>query len=104
MTPEQIREGVIVKAIAELEQEPARRGFIGRAIREGLLLGFKRSLQVLRIKRAMREDARRLRVHANELREWDVGDDGETAALIDEIAARIEARYGLTIHGASHDQ
>ena len=99
MTLEQIRERVIVEAIADMERDDRMRGIVGRAIHDGMLLGFRQALKALRIKRAMRKDAKRLRIHANELREWDVGDDGATAALIDEIATRIEARYGLTIKG-----
>lgn len=94
-----IREKIIASAIEDHCAKGKPKSWISRAIYDGILSGFRQSLKSLQIKRTMRDDARRLRIHADELRDWDVGDDGATAALIDEIAAHLEAKYWLEIRG-----
>lgn len=90
-------EKLLAKVVESYASDPRPSGWIRGAIYDGLLSGFRQTLKAMRVKRMMREDAARLRLHAKELRQWDVGDDGATAAIIDDIASRIEACYWLTI-------
>lgn len=94
-----LREKLMARVIEDHASQPRPTNWIRRAIYDGILSGFRQALKTMRVKRMMREDAERLRVHAAELRQWDVGDNGETAAIIDEIATHIEERYWLTIEG-----
>lgn len=97
MDKELLSENLLAKVISDHASKPRPSNLFRRAIYDGMLSGFRQSLKAMRVKRMMREDAARLRLHAKELRQWDVGDDGATAAIIDDIASHIEARYWLTI-------
>lgn len=94
---DEIMEKVYARAASDMADRPRPRSWISAAIHDGILLGFRRARDELRIKRQFREDARRLAIHARELREWDVGDDHATAFEIEEISERLSKRYGLTI-------
>lgn len=97
---DRIREKVLASIITDMDTDGPPRGVINRAIHKGLLEGFRHMLAASRIKRTMAEDAARLRTHAQELLDWDIGDDGATAAQMREIADRIGSQYGLTITAA----
>lgn len=92
-------EEVIAVMIKKVEDERPT-GFIARAVNEGIIAGFRNVLNARKIKREMRDDAKRLLLHSKELVQWDVGDDHATAAEIREIAERLQKYYGLKIKGA----
>lgn len=92
-------EAAITSAIKRLEAQRPK-GFIQCAINNGLLAGFRNVLNAQRIRRQMRRDAQWLTAHSQELLDWDIGDDNETAAAVRDIAMRLKGRYGLTIKGA----
>ena len=92
-----IYEKVLAGLVERVESEPVPRGFLERAIHEGVLKGFKQARDTLRVKRLMREDARRLYKHVEELIKLDIGDDDATAYEIKLIADRLKNRYNLII-------
>lgn len=92
-------EEVIAVMIKKVEEDRPT-GLIARAVNEGIISGFRNVMNARRIKREMRDDAKRLLLHSKELVQWDVGDDHATSADIREIADRLSKYYGLKIKGA----
>lgn len=97
MDHDMITEKVLASVVTDMEAEQPPSGWFRRAIHDGILSGFRHARDVARIKRMIAQDAARIRLHVKELLEWDIGDDGATAAQMQEIAERMERRYGLTI-------
>ena len=100
MSADRIEEVVAASIVDNLEREDrAGSSFIRGAIHVGLLDGFRRMRDAAKVRRIMRDDARRIIIHAQELLDWDVGDDGSTAAEMKEIGDRLANLYGLKIDG-----
>ena len=94
---DEIVERVSARSIDKMIREGRPLGIISGAIWDGLLKGFIDSRNAAKIRRVMRKDAKRLKVLAAELRDWDIGDDHETAAQVDAIAKRLSDLYRLKI-------
>lgn len=94
---DEIIERVSAKSIDKMIREGRPLGIISSAIWDGMLKGFVESRNAAKIRRLMRQDAKRLKILAEELRDWDVGDDHETAAQVESIALRLSDLYRLKI-------